>query len=118
MARNNLNKINIANRSTDENLEQYWQENKQVFYRLLSAWIVMVVGCSVVSLAWLDVYQLFGVPLGYWLTHEGAMLATFGLVCVYHLKMKKIRLKYGFDKQSPVRLTKQKLAREAKGDFA
>ncbi|WP_101759796.1 DUF4212 domain-containing protein [Oceanicoccus sp. KOV_DT_Chl] len=79
------------------NIQNYWRANKRVLVILLSVWLVVSFGLSVLLVDWLDQFSLGGFPLGYWFSHQGALLVYIALIFIYHVWMTRIETACGFD---------------------
>ncbi len=105
----------VASLPVEERLDIYWNANKRVLYTLLTVWAFVTFGCGILLADWLDRFQFFGFPLGFWFTQQGAMIFYVALIFIYHFWMKKIERYCGFIEQDPVKLTKQLLRENDKG---
>ena len=86
----------------ESEVNRYWRDNKLVLFVLMGVWVFVTFGCGIILGDWLDQYSLFGFPLGFWFTQQGAMLIYVLLIFIYHFWMKRIEAKHGVDDKPDV----------------
>jgi putative solute:sodium symporter small subunit len=79
------------------NYEGYWKENVRLVLKLLSIWFVASYGMGILFVDYLNQFQFFGFPFGFWVTQQGAIYVFVALIFVYVAKMNKLDKKYGVD---------------------
>ncbi len=70
----------------------YWRQVKQITWRLLGVWIVLIL--SVVLLIPQLGITIYGVPLTYWVISSVLLLSFLGLVACYAWRMDRLELKF------------------------
>lgn len=73
----------------------YWKENVRLLAILLTIWFVVSYGCGILLKDFLDNFQLFGYPLGFWFAQQGSIYVFLILIAVYVHRMNKLDRKYG-----------------------
>lgn len=84
---------------TDERrslLARYWRTNLLIMALLLCGWAAAGLGAGVLAADWLNAYRLpgTGFPLGFWMAHQGSILAFVGLILLYCLLMNLLDRKH------------------------
>ena len=80
-----------------ENSDNYWKENVRLVLKLLAIWFVASFGMGILFVDFLNQYQFFGFPFGFWMAQQGAICVFVALIFVYVVKMNKLDKKYGVD---------------------
>lgn len=82
-----------------ENSDNYWKENVRLVLKLLSIWFIASYGMGILFVDWLDQFQLFGFPFGFWMAQQGAIYVFVALIFIYVVKMNKMDKKFGVDEE-------------------
>ena len=69
---------------------EYWKKNLRYLAWLLSVWLIVSLGCSVLFVDALDQIQIGGFKLGFWFAHQGAIYVFVILIFVYVLLMNRL----------------------------
>ena len=80
-----------------ENSDNYWKENVRLVLKLLAIWFVASFGMGILFVDFLNQYQFFGFPFGFWMAQQGAIYVFVALIFVYVVKMNKLDKKYRVD---------------------
>ncbi len=75
----------------------YWRQNLRYLASLLGIWFVVSFGCSILFVDFLDRFQIFGFPLGFWFAQQGSMLVFVILIFVYVFLMNRLDRKYHYE---------------------
>lgn len=70
----------------------YWRKVKQITWRLLAVWIVLILSI-VLFIPQLGI-TVYGVPLTYWVISSALLLSFLGLVACYAWRMDRLELKF------------------------
>lgn len=82
-----------------ENHNAYWKENVSLVLKLLSIWFICSYGMGILFVDYLDQFQFFGFPFGFWMSQQGAIYVFVVLIFVYVAKMNTLDKKYGVDEE-------------------
>lgn len=82
-----------------ENSDNYWKENVQLVLKLLAIWFIASFGMGILFVDWLNQFQFFGFPFGFWMAQQGAIYVFVALIFVYVFKMNKLDKKFGVDEE-------------------
>jgi putative solute:sodium symporter small subunit len=77
--------------------QEYWQENISTILKLLVVWFIVSLGCGVLFINQLNLIEISGVKLGFWMAQQGSIYSFVILIFVYISKMSAIDKKYGVD---------------------
>ena len=77
----------------------YWKENVSLVLKLLAVWFIVSYGMGIILVDFLDQFQIFGFPLGFWMSQQGAIYVFVALIFIYVAKMNKLDKKYGLEEQ-------------------
>lgn len=69
---------------------EYWKKNLRYLAWLLSVWLIVSLGCSVLFVDALDQVQIGGFKLGFWFAQQGAIYVFVILIFVYVLLMNRL----------------------------
>jgi putative solute:sodium symporter small subunit len=76
--------------------DRFWRSTQWITAALLLVWLAVSV-----TVPWfardLDVWQVFGFPLGYWLASEGALLVFLLIIVVDVLAMERLEAAWHAD---------------------
>ncbi|MEO0759168.1 MAG: DUF4212 domain-containing protein [Cyanobacteria bacterium J06648_16] len=75
--------------------DRYWQANLRLILLLLSIWGVIAIGFGVLWVEPLNQFQLGQIPLGFWISQQGAIVSFVILTFVYAKRMDTLDGKYG-----------------------
>lgn len=75
----------------------YWKENVRLVLKLLTIWFIASYGMGILFIDYLNQFQLFGFPFGFWMAQQGAIYVFVALIFVYVVKMNKLDKKHGVD---------------------
>jgi len=73
-----------------EKVGAYWKANLRYVAILLAIWFIVSYGCGILLVNWLDQFQLFGFPLGFWFAQQGSIYVFVVLIFVYVGLMNKL----------------------------
>ena len=76
-----------------ENSDNYWKENVRLVLKLLAIWFIASFGMGILFVDWLNQFQFFGFPFGFWMAQQGAIYVFVVLIFVYVFKMNKLEVK-------------------------
>ena len=85
-----------------ENSDNYWKENVRLVLKLLAVWFIASFGMCILFVDFLNQYQFFGFPFGFWMAQQGAIYVFVALIFVYVVKMNKLDKKYGVDEDDVI----------------
>ncbi len=80
---------------SESRVGDYWRANLRLLGWLLSIWFIVSFGGGILLADFLDQFELFGFPLGFWFAQQGAIYVFVILIFVYVIRMKKIDREYG-----------------------
>ena len=81
------------------NNNDYWKENVSLLLKLLAVWFVVSFGMGIILADYLDQFQFFGFPLGFWMSQQGSIYVFVALIFIYVRKMHKLDKKYNVDEE-------------------
>ncbi|MCC3860942.1 DUF4212 domain-containing protein [Pseudemcibacter aquimaris] len=82
-----------------QNTDNYWKENVSLVLKLLAIWFMASYGMGILFVDFLNQFQFFGFPFGFWMAQQGAIYIFVILIFVYVAKMNKLDKKYGVDEE-------------------
>jgi len=85
-----------------ENSDNYWKETVRLVLKLLAVWFIASFGMGILFVDFLNQYQFFGFPFGFWMAQQGAIYVFVALIFVYVVKMNKLDKKYGVDEDDVI----------------
>ena len=80
-----------------EESRRYWAANKRLIFQLLSVWAFVSYGCSILFVEFLNTFQFFGVPFGFWMAQQGSIYVFIILIVIYARRMDTIDRKFHKD---------------------
>lgn len=72
----------------------YWRANLQILAVLLPLWFTVSLALSVFLVEPLNQIELFGFPLGFWISQQGAIYVFILLILVYARWMDRIEARH------------------------
>ena len=82
---------------SESRVGDYWRANLRLLGWLLSIWFVVSYGGGILMADFLDRFEFFGFPLGFWFAQQGGIYVFVILIFVYVWRMKKIDQAFGVD---------------------
>lgn len=73
--------------------KEYWKENVFLIIKLLIVWFVISFGCGILFVEQLNLIEINGVKLGFFMAQQGAIYLFIILIIIYIKKMSQIRSK-------------------------
>ena len=61
---------------------------------LLTLWFLISFGCSILLVDWLDQFQIFGFPLGFWIAQQGSIYVFLLLIWIYVWRIDRLDRKF------------------------
>ncbi|HSR50693.1 MAG TPA: DUF4212 domain-containing protein [Acidobacteriota bacterium] len=77
--------------------QRYWNSNLKYLAVLLSVWLGVSAGLSIVFADWLDQFRLGGFKLGFWFSQQGSILTFVALIFVYVWLMNRLDRRHDVD---------------------
>ncbi|HSR68286.1 MAG TPA: DUF4212 domain-containing protein [Acidobacteriota bacterium] len=77
--------------------EGYWKANLKYLTLLLSIWLAVSAGLSIVFADWLDQFRVGGFKLGFWFSQQGSIVVFVILIFVYVRLMNRLDRQYDVD---------------------
>ncbi|MFY4781709.1 DUF4212 domain-containing protein [Aliarcobacter butzleri] len=74
--------------------KEYWKENIFLIIKLLIIWFVISFGCGILFVEQLNLIEINGVKLGFFMAQQGAIYLFVILIIIYIKKMSQIDKKY------------------------
>jgi putative solute:sodium symporter small subunit len=74
--------------------KEYWKENVFLIIKLLIVWFVISFGCGILFVEQLNLIEINGVKLGFFMAQQGAIYLFIILIIIYIRKMSQIDKKY------------------------
>ena len=74
--------------------KEYWKENVLLIIKLLIVWFVISFGCGILFVEQLNLIEINGVKLGFFMAQQGAIYLFIILIIIYIKKMSQIDKKY------------------------
>jgi putative solute:sodium symporter small subunit len=74
--------------------KEYWKENVFLIIKLLIIWFVISFGCGILFVEQLNLIEINGVKLGFFMAQQGAIYLFIILIIIYIKKMSQIDKKY------------------------
>ncbi len=75
----------------------YWKTNLKYLVVLLSIWLGVSAGLSILFADWLDQFRLGGFKLGFWFAQQGSILVFVVLIFVYVRLMNRLDRRHDVD---------------------
>lgn len=75
----------------------YWRANKRLILGLLVVWAAVSYGCGILFVEALNNFTFFGLPLGFWIAHQGSIYVFVVIIFVYAWRMDKLDKKFHVD---------------------
>lgn len=75
--------------------KQYWKENVGLVVKLLSIWFIVSFGMGILFIDYLNEFQFFGFPFGFWMAQQGSIYVFVALIFFYVVKMNVLDKKFG-----------------------
>ncbi len=82
---------------SESRVGDYWCANLRLLGWLLAIWFIVSFGGGILFADFLDQFEFFGFPLGFWFAHQGGIYVFVVLIFVYVWRMKKIDQAFGVD---------------------
>jgi len=70
--------------------QRYWLANRRLIAGLLVVWAIVSYGGGILFAERLNAIPFFGVPLGFWIAHQGAIYVFVVLIFVYAWRMDRL----------------------------
>jgi len=77
---------------------KYWNQNLKYLQILLLIWFIVSFGAGILFVDFLNNFNLFGFPLGFWFAQQGSIYVFVILIFIYVRLMNNLDKKYNFDK--------------------
>ena len=61
---------------------------------LLAVWALASFGCSILLVDWLDQFEVFGFPVGFWMAQQGSIYVFIALIWIYVWLMDRLDRRY------------------------
>ncbi len=75
----------------------YWRANLRLVGVLLGIWFITSFGFGILLVDWLNRFDFFGFPLGFWWAQQGSIYVFIALIFVYAAAMRRLDRKYDVD---------------------
>ncbi len=75
----------------------YWRANNRLILALLVVWAAVSYGCGILFVEALNKIMFFGLPLGFWIAHQGSIYVFVVLIFFYAWRMDKLDKKFHMD---------------------
>lgn len=69
---------------------RYWRANNRLIASLLVVWAAVSYGAGILFVEPLNEFTFFGVPLGFWIAHQGAIYVFVLLIFFYAWRMDRL----------------------------
>jgi len=79
--------------------DRYWKANLRLMAICLAIWFVVSYGFGILLVDFLDRFQLFGYPLGFWFAQQGSIYTFLGLIFFYAWRMNKLDREHDFHEE-------------------
>ncbi len=76
---------------------RYWRANLRLIAALLAVWAFVSLGLGVLLIAPLNALRFFGLPLGFWIAQQGAIVLFVALIFFYAWRMDRLDNNYHAD---------------------
>lgn len=80
--------------SSESQRTAYWSGNLRLLAILLAIWFLVSFGCSILLVDWLDQFQIFGFPVGFWIAQQGSIYAFLLLIWIYVWRIDRLDRKF------------------------
>ncbi len=77
----------------------YWRANLRLIVTLLTIWFLVSIGAGILFVEPLNAIPFGGVPLGFWMAQQGAILVFIVLIAVYAVGMDRIDHAHRYDRE-------------------
>lgn len=74
--------------------KEYWKENVFLIIKLLIVWFIISFGCGILFVEQLNLIEINGVKVGFFMAQQGAIYLFIILIIIYIKKMSQIDKKY------------------------
>lgn len=88
---------NSQDRQRTQRDHDYWRANLRLMGVLLSIWFITSFGFGILLVDWLNRFDFFGFPLGFWWAQQGSIYVFIVLIFVYAAAMRRLDRKYDVD---------------------
>ena len=78
----------------EQQLRNYWRETLRYVFILLSVWFTVSFLLGIILVDYLDRFNLFGFPLGFWFANQGSLFTFCVLIFIYVRLMNRLDQKY------------------------
>ena len=85
---------------SEDRASAYWRANLRLLAWLLFVWFAVSFGAGILLRPWLDRFEIFGVPAGFWFAQAGSIYGFVVLIFVYAWRISKIEARFGDDAAS------------------
>ncbi|MEQ8956472.1 MAG: DUF4212 domain-containing protein [Coleofasciculus sp. C2-GNP5-27] len=79
---------------TNHRNREYWRANKALIRNLLIVWALVSIVLSILLVQPLNMINLGGIPLGFWMAQQGSIYVFVVLIFIYAVQMDKLERKY------------------------
>ena len=79
--------------------KKYWRKNLVYLACLLSVWLLVSFGASILFADFLNRFHIAGFPLGFWFAQQGAIYIFVLLIFIYVLLMNRLDKKFDVDEK-------------------
>jgi putative solute:sodium symporter small subunit len=84
----------VSKNSHKAELERYWRANERLIVGLLAIWALVSFGGGILFVDFLNRFQLFALPLGFWVAQQGSIFVFVLLIFVYAWVMDRLDRDY------------------------
>ena len=77
--------------------QSYWRTNLKYLFLLLTVWLAVSAGLSIILADWLDQFRVRGFKLGFWFSQQGSILVFVILIFVYVGLMNRLDRRHDVD---------------------
>ncbi len=78
-----------------ESQRSYWRSNLRLIGVLLSVWVAVSFGLSLLLAPWLNTWRIGRLPLGFWWAQQGSIIVFVLLVFIYAWQLDRLDRKHG-----------------------
>ncbi len=90
----------MSSQTNKTRAEKYWRANVRLIGILLAIWAIVAYCLSILFVEPLNNFQLFDLPLGFWIANQGSMYVFVILILVYAVVMDRIDKKLKDESQT------------------
>lgn len=76
---------------------RYWRANVRLIAGFLTVWALASIVCSILLVETLNRFSFFGLPLGFWVAQQGAIILFVLLIFLYAWRMDRLDRDYHAD---------------------